>query len=271
VRQDPAVEREQLRATFDDAAELYDRARPGYPEALYDDLFALAGLSRGDRVLEIGPGTGKATVPLAERGLDVTAVELGEALAAVARRNLAPYPNARVVLADLDSWEPARAGFDAVVAFTAFHWLDPGTKYDRCARLLRDGGSLAVVETHHVHPEGGDPFFDDVQDAYERAGERRADPLRPEDARDLRAEFGASGRFAEPAVRRYLQHVEYDADAYIDVLNTYSGHIAMDPPVREQLYDDIRRLIGQRTIRKAYLAILHVARRTEGDPLSPPR
>jgi SAM-dependent methyltransferase len=254
------MEREQLRATFDDAAELYDRARPGYPEALYDDLFALAGLRHGDRVLEIGPGTGKATVALADRGLDVTGVELGGALATVAQRNLEAYPNARVVHADVESWEPERPGFDAVVAFTAFHWLDPETKYERCARLLRDAGSLALVETHHVHPEGGDPFFEDVQDAYERAGEGRAPPLRPDDAGDLSDEFVASGRFEPPAVRRYLYEVEYTADAYIDVLNTYSGHIAMEPATREQLYDDIRRLIGQRTVRKAYLAVLYVAR-----------
>jgi len=261
VRQDPVVERIELRATFDHAAELYERARPGYPEALYDELLALARLGAGDRVLEIGPATGKATVPLAERGLEVTGVELGEALAAVARRKLAPYPHARVVHADVESWEPDRAGFDAVVAFTAFHWLDPQTKYERCARLLRHGGSLAVVETHHVHPEDGDPFFADVQDAYERVGEGRAAPLRPDDAADLRDEFAASGRFDEPAVRRYLYEIEYDADAYIDVLNTYSGHIAMPPERRERLYEDIRSLIGQRTIRKAYLAILHVARR----------
>lgn len=261
MRQDPAVEREQLRATFDDAAELYDRARPGYPDALYDDLFALSGLRAGDRVLEIGPGTGKATVPLAQRGLDVTGVELGGALAAVAQRNLEAYPSARVLHADVESWALERAGFDAVVAFTAFHWLDPQTKYQRCAQLLRAGGSLAVVQTQHVHPEGGDRFFEDVQDAYERAGEGRAPPLRPDDAGDLRDEFVASGRFEAPAVRRYLYEVEYTADAYIDVLNTYSGHIAMPPSTREQLYEDIRRLIGERTIRKSYLAVLHVARR----------
>jgi protein-L-isoaspartate O-methyltransferase len=254
------VEREQLRATFDDAAELYDRARPGYPDALYDELCALSGLRAGDRVLEIGPGTGKATAPLAERGLDVTGVELGGALAAVAQRNLEAYPNARVLHADVESWQPERAGFDAVVVFTAFHWLDPETKYERCAQLLRDGGSLAVVETHHVQPEDGDAFFEDVQDAYERAGEGRAPPLRPDDAGDLSDEFVASGRFDAAAVRRYLYEVEYTADAYIDVLNTYSGHIAMEPATREQLYDDIRRLIGQRTIHKAYLAVLHVAR-----------
>ena len=62
------MERERLRATFDEAAELYDRARPGYPERLYDDLFALSGLSPGDRVVEIGPGTGQATAPMLKRG-----------------------------------------------------------------------------------------------------------------------------------------------------------------------------------------------------------
>jgi SAM-dependent methyltransferase len=187
-------------------------------------------------------------------------VELGDALAAVLRRNLSRYPNVRVVRADVEAWEPERAEFDAVLGFTAFHWLDPATKYERCARLLREGGSLAVVEMHHVNPEDGDPFFADVQDAYERAGEGRGAPLRPDDAADLRDEFVASGWFGEPAVRRYLHEIEYDADAYVDVLNTYSGHIAMPADRREQLYRDIRRLIGDRTIRKAYLAVLNVGR-----------
>src|SRR6267143_6546045 len=52
-----------LRATFDEAAELYDRARPGYPPELFDDLANLGGLHPGARVLEIGSGTGKATLP----------------------------------------------------------------------------------------------------------------------------------------------------------------------------------------------------------------
>ena len=79
--------RERLRVTFDQAAELYDRARPGYPPALFTDLAELAGIGPGCRVLEIGCGTGQATGPLAKRGCQVVAVELGAALAAAARRN----------------------------------------------------------------------------------------------------------------------------------------------------------------------------------------
>lgn len=257
------MERTRLRTTFDEAAELYDSARPGYPAAVVDDLVALAGLGAGSRAVEIGPGTGQATIPLAERGVEVVAVELGESLAAVAARNLARFPAVEVVCADFETWEPPRGDFDAVVAFTAFHWLDPATRVERCARVLRSGGSLAVVKTQHVTPEGGDPFFADVQDAYVRAGEARAAPILPDEVPDLRAELVAGGHFEEPAVRRYVWEVEYDADSYLAVLDTYSGHRAMPPDVRGALYREIRELIGGRRIRKVYLAILHVARRRD--------
>lgn len=108
------------RATFDEVAERYDRARPTYPDELLDDLVAIAGLVPGARVLEVGCGTGTATVPLAERGLAVTCVELGASLAAVAARNLASFPDVEIVVADFESWTPQRSGYDALVSFTAY-------------------------------------------------------------------------------------------------------------------------------------------------------
>src|ERR671933_454382 len=64
-------DRRRLRTTFEEVPELYERARPLYPPELFDDLVAYAGLEAGSRVLEIGCGTGQATLPLAERGLAV--------------------------------------------------------------------------------------------------------------------------------------------------------------------------------------------------------
>lgn len=80
------MHRGDLRAIFNEDAELYDRARPGYPPSLIRDLGQLAGIGPDSRVVEIGPGTGQATAALTALGASVTAVELGAALAAVLRR-----------------------------------------------------------------------------------------------------------------------------------------------------------------------------------------
>jgi SAM-dependent methyltransferase len=261
------VRREQLRTTFDAVAELYDRARPGYPEELFDDLVALAGLRAGSRVLEIGCGTGQATRPLARRGLAVTCVELGADLAELARARLAEFPGVEVVHASFEEWEPAEAGFDAVVAFTSFHWVDPALRYAKAARLLRAGGALAVTSNEHVLPAGGDPFFAEVQDDYDTVvpDEPGGPPPRPDElVRKLGAEMDASGLFVHVAERAYLHEATYDAGAYVDVLDTYSSNRALPEPTRRELYARIRRRIETRpggTVRKTYLAALDVARR----------
>src|SRR5215208_4309991 len=148
-----------LRATFEQVPELYDRARPNYRSQVFDDLVALAQLPTAARIVEVGCGTGQATMPLAERGYQITCVELGEQLAAVARRKLTSFPNVEVINANFESWQPPHADFDAAVAFTAFHWLAPAARYAKTASLLRDRGTLAVVATSHVLPPDGDAFF----------------------------------------------------------------------------------------------------------------
>src|SRR5438552_140762 len=85
-----SAEREQG-TVFGEVAELYDRARPGYPTALVDEVLAFAPES--PRVLDVGAGTGKATVPFAERGLEVVALQPSVGMAAVARRNCSRFPN----------------------------------------------------------------------------------------------------------------------------------------------------------------------------------
>jgi trans-aconitate methyltransferase len=259
--------RQQLRTTFEQVPELYDRARPGYPAELFDDLAAL--LPAGAHIVEIGCGTGQATLPLAKRGYRITCVELGAGLAEVARRKLARFPDVEVVNADFEHWEPARTEYDAVVAFTAFHWLAPETRYAKPASLLRERGVLAVVATEHVLPPDGDAFFREVQEDYEAVlpddpATKRGGPVHPDEIADLSEEIAASGRFRNVAARRYLYDVTYTADEYIGVLETYSGHRALDDATRERLLSRIRARAEARpesTVRKTYLALLNVAER----------
>jgi SAM-dependent methyltransferase len=267
------VPREILRATFEGVPELYDRARPSYPPALFDDLAALAQLSETARLVEIGCGTGQATLPLAARGYTIACVELGERLAALARRRLAHFPRVEIVRADFETWAPARADFDAVVAFTAFHWIAPHLRYTKTADLLRDGGRLIIVSTQHVLPPDGDRFFVDLQEEYEAVvpddPATRASaggPPHPDAVPDSSVEIAESGLFRNVGARRYLWDVVYTADEYVAVLNTYSGHRALDASTRERLLSRIHRRIDARpgrTVRKSYLTLLDVAERID--------
>ena len=253
------VDRRLRRATFDRKAELYERARPTYPDALFDDLVEIAGLRPGGRIVEIGPGTGKATLPLAERGMRVTGVELGASLAAVAERKFARCTAVEIVNADFETWKPARAEFDAVVAFTAFHWIPPELRYVLSAPLLRNGGALAVTMIHHVLPEDADPFFLASQADYEAVGEGGGPPGPPDAVEGFGEEMAASGLFRVIGERRYLWDVPYTADGVIDVLSTYSPNILMEASKRTRLFDLLRARIGDATVRKTYLATLDVA------------
>jgi len=257
--------RETLRATFEQVPELYDRVRPTYPAEVIEGLVDLAQLRPGARVVEIGPGTGQATVALAERGLAVVGVELGEGLGAFARDKLARFPQVEIVTSAFEEWESDEAAFDAVVAFTAWHWLDPEVKYAKSAQLLRDGGALAVVEVAHVLVPGGDPFWVEVQKDYDEIvpdPENRPSPFADE-VGDLRAEIEASGYFGEIEVRRHRWDVTYTADEWIAVMSTYSPHLARDPAITARLFDRIRARIDSRPgsrVTKHYLATLNVAR-----------
>jgi SAM-dependent methyltransferase len=252
----------RLRAGFDRVAPLYDRIRPGYPPALFDDLTELAGIGPGCRVLEIGCGTGQATVELARRGCDVLAVELGARLAAVAAERLAGT-SVRIEVADFDRWDAAEQDFDVVFAATAFHWLDPATRFDRTAARLRPGGALATVSTHHI-AGGTAAFFRDVQACYKRYEPDNPPHLTLQPAANIRFDREVGHRYGPPVFRRHEWTVDYRTPEYLDLLRTFSGTLALPPLTRDGLLREIGALIDGRyrgRITKRSMVELRVARR----------
>lgn len=259
----------QLRTTFDQDALLYDQARPGYPEALFDDIVALAGIPPRGRMLEIGCGTGQATLPLARRGYQVLCIELGANLAALARRNLAAYPLVSIQTEAFETWQVEEEAFDLALSATAFHWIDPAISYQKTAQALKPSGALALFWHVHVQSEASQGFFEAVQSIYQREvpeQEEKYGPLLwPEQVGEpVKVEIEQTGLFGEVSVRRYCWDVTYDAAGYVHLLNTYSNHRVLDDQRRARLFQAITDLIDTRFhghITKGYLALLYVAHR----------
>lgn len=257
-------ERDTFRVTFDDDADAYDRTRPVAPRYVFDVLVELAGLHPGSSVVEVGPGTGQATRPLAARGPRIVALELGPRLAARARRNLSAFAGVEVVTTSYEAWDPGSARFDAVFACNSFHWVDPALRFHKSAAVLRPGGHLIVLATPWVIPADADRFWRDVQDDYVAVGGGWVEPAtkHPDRIGDLGSEVRASGLFAEPTIRRYRFDVTFTADDYALNLSTQSGIKELPADAQAELISRIRRRVreGGGTLTAHLLAVLTVAR-----------
>jgi SAM-dependent methyltransferase len=253
-----------LRGIFDEDAELYDRARPGYPDELFADLVRMTGIGPGSRVLEIGSGTGQATVGLVATGADVLGVELGPAMAEQARRRVGN--GARIVTGAFEDWPLPVEPYDLLASATAWHWIDRAVRIPKAAQALRPGGSLAIIATGHV-AGGTAQFFVDVQTCYERWDPATPPGLRLTPAQDVRPpsdDLESSGLFGPTEHRSYQVDITYSTAGYLDVLRTYSGHRALSEERRMGLLTDIGALIDGSyggSVTKRYLYQLRLARR----------
>lgn len=238
------------RASFDAVAQLYDQMRPGYPQALFRDLCAIAGVDQDSRLLEIGCGTGHATLPFARRGLRVDCIELGPRMAAVARRKLARFPGIQITVADFDGWNTG-AQYHLVYSASAYQWLNPQTRIERIARLLHPSAWVAVWRNHTLRGAGGsEEFFRAAQRIYAREAPELAakaptaavaEELLPEAA----PEWIASGLFHTPERRIYLWQNQYTAAEYVRLLDTHSDHRILPAENRARLFEGLARLIEE--------------------------
>jgi len=179
-----------------------------------------------------------------------------------------------VITSDFETWAaPPGEAFDLVFAATAWHWIDPAAGFARAWELLAPGGHLAIWAQGHVFPAGGDPIFTQIQPVYDEIGEGRppgqGQPRPGELPDELSPAIEASGLFDIVTVAQFGWEVRYDADGYLRLLDTFSGHIAMAAWQRDRLYGEIRRRLAQRPggqLRRHWGAILHVARRRDTQP-----
>jgi len=246
--------------SFDAVARLYDRFRPGYPDALIGEMVRLSRIPEGGRILEIGPGTGQATLPLARRGFSVLGLELGASMARLCRKNVRQFPQVEIRNLAFEDWEVEPDGFDLVLSATAFHWIPYKVAYPRCARALKPDGSLALLWNFLDTPDNR--FYHDLHAIYRRIVPRPHFSQAPDRRIERqRKKIVSSGRFGPVTVLRHPWQSEYSADDYIGLLRTMSDHAILAPAVRNPLFRAVRRLINDNggTFTRPVVAVLFLA------------
>lgn len=202
-----------------------------------------AGTRLQGRVLEVGAGTGRATLPLARAGVRIEAVEPSADMLNVLRQRLgAEGLTDRVGLrqAVFEDVSPSER-YDVVVAAQSFHWTDAGTRWRRVASLLHpDGRAFMFWNGWHLDPATCDTAA--VATVYERLGAE----LQP-DLGDHRstADWAEEEIGAEPGLRLVSRDL-YDwpwrvaIDDYIGLLETTSQYAVAEARQRQRLFASLR-------------------------------
>ncbi|HEY4829390.1 MAG TPA: class I SAM-dependent methyltransferase [Solirubrobacteraceae bacterium] len=281
------LDQRRFGAVFDTVAVEYDRRRPTYPDELVDHACAIGGLAPGDRVLEIGCGTGQLTRTLVARGLDVTAVEPGENLIALAERHVEGPGSVRFVNRRFEDASPG-GGFAIAFSASAFHWIDPDVSWRKVAQSLKPGGPLALIQYCGVRDERTAADDEALMAALARAGpEIAADWPAPRDLDTFLAGAGdrrenvsevwawvgsqpvgrayAAALFDDVEVAVVPAFLEHTAEELNALMRTLSPYHRMSPAQQRALERGnaaIEERLG-RPIRSTVIAVLLTARRND--------
>jgi SAM-dependent methyltransferase len=229
-------------ALFDASALDYDRYRPGYPAEAIGTVVSLSGLKSSSRLLEIGCGTGKATVHFASRGFMIECVDPGQRLIALARHNCRRWPNVTFRNGSFESVHLEAQHYDLVYSAQAFHWVDPRIRLPKTAALLPANGSLALLYNYPGKAKDGvlrllneaiEEESDGRLEAWDYAAELTA----------LKREIRACGLFRGIKLLRYRWTNRYSAEGYTGLFRTYSDFLSLSRRTQERVLHRIRMMI----------------------------
>lgn len=247
--------------SFDAVAADYDAQRSGYPAALFSDIADLARLPAGGRVLEIGCGSGQATTGFVALGLDVTGVDPGASLAAVAREKFAGVDTVRFEVAPFEEWVAEGRKFDLVAAAQSWHWVRGEIGYAKAAEALKPEGALAIFG--HT-PAWSAALLDRLAPVYATLAPELSGPA-PETwylpSGPISGLIEASGRFGRPEHRGYAWRRNYSAVGFVAYLGTRSDHLLLAEPRRARLLAAVKEALPE-NVETDWVTNLYVAART---------
>lgn len=233
-----------LETKFNEVYAEYDKWRPTYVSELYKDIMDFKQINQFSKVLEIGIGTGQATVPILEKGCLVTAIELGDKLAEYTKQKFSKYNNFNVKNMAFQDYECQSDYFDMIYSATAFHWIPEEIGYPKVYEMLKSGGIFARFANHPYKDKGNQDLDIAIQKIYSKY--MSASALSPEygekQCEKLSEEIKRYG-FIDVNYKLYHRTRSFNAKEYISLIDTYSDHRALEENKRNEFYKEIENAI----------------------------
>jgi len=209
--------------------------RPKYTSDLFNDIIRFVKLDNNKKVLEIGIGTGQATLPFLNTGCNITAIELGKDLANFSQRKFSRFKNIKIINSDFINFNDNEDTYDLIYSATALHWIPKEIGYPKVYNFLKSGGVLALF-WNHPYPETA---IQKIYDIY------TPDFLKPKKLAIDNEHCLSTIRtikdygFIKEEYKLYYSNRKLNAEQYIALMNTYSSHRSMEKDSKEILENGI--------------------------------
>ncbi|MBS1565098.1 MAG: class I SAM-dependent methyltransferase [Bacteroidetes bacterium] len=130
---------------FSNRVENYVKYRPSYPAAILPFFETELGLQQGQRIADIGSGTGLFAKPLLESGYAVTCIEPNDAMRQAGERELGGYEGFSSRKHRAEQTGLRGHSVDLITVAQAFHWMDPEMTKKEFNRILKPGGHIVLA------------------------------------------------------------------------------------------------------------------------------
>ncbi len=240
-------ETEGLEWTFDTVASAYEKFRPSYPDELYEMILNYTTLDEACYAVEVGIGSGQATLPILKTGCNLAAVECGKEFSELCERKFKEYPNFSVLTNKFEDIPFEKNKYDLVYSATAFHWIAESIGYEKVFSMLKSGGVFARFANHPYPAKDNLPLFEEIQSIYgEHYPNKRQKSLT--EYTDERAAQTAkiAGKYGFADIKHALFHRTriFFANEYCALLGTYSDHIVIEETIRKIFFSKIEDAIN---------------------------
>lgn len=247
------------RVHFDEIVMKYEETRPEWPNDIFEDIINYSIKEQGNKALEIGAGTGKATVHFLNKGYDVTAVEISNHMAEFLKERFKDNKDFSVLVSTFENTVLEENNYNLIYAASAFHWVDAEIGCPKVFRLLKNGGIFALLRYNFNYiPSKGEDFYEEIQKAYEKYFFSYYTSQSISDIKKMtKKSFEKNPRiltgygfedlnlygFHDVTMNLYEKELTYNADEWINLLDTLSNHRNLPESNKIALYSEIKEII----------------------------
>jgi len=236
----------RLKTVFGTISELYDKSRVNYPTKLIDDVLTTSKIKENGNILDVGCGSGQATIPFARKGFNIIGLDLSQDLIEIAKKKCSTLPKASFSISSFEESSFSEKSFDLIISGQAWHWVDQEIGLKKAHDLLTDTGILAIFWSWQDREKSS--FSREVGKILDTYGENRSAVKYGwlvKYSASFYNKIKENVLFNSIEKKEYFVNIEFSKERYLNLILSFSWVQKLPEKTRMKLLKDLQKLSNE--------------------------